>query len=190
MVKKIADEKFNSFFDSTYDDAVAYVAGMTGTFDIVEKVLSKTYARLYRYLRLAKEFDRENMEKFFLKILKDNTSAYIPELQDKPLRNFSKSLPKDPEEVLKEELDITESEFLGLHKNMIIHSYIMSYPADERKIYILYFYCSYTPEKISELLSLDEEYIKSCITLLLTEIKEKFFKAKKPIETTEVKFNL
>ena len=38
MIRKSADEQFENLFEATFDDAVAYVAGTTGTFDIVEKI--------------------------------------------------------------------------------------------------------------------------------------------------------
>ena len=189
MHKKTADEKFNMLYHSTFDDAVAYVTGITGSFDIVEKVLTKTYGKLYCYLRKEKNYDQETAEFKFLGLLKELTSDHIIQTEDS-LRNFSKQSPLPADEIMKQELDITESEFLTSHKNKKIHSYIMSYPKNERKIYILYFYCSYSTDKIASLLNYDQEYIENCISHLLVEIKDKFFKVQKATPTPEVKFDL
>lgn len=190
MIKKVANEQFERIFEATLDDAVAYVAGMTGTFDIVEKVLIKTYAKLYRHLRKSKNLKNEDIEKAFLDILKDNTAKYINPQDNSNFRSFSKEKPLSPELILEEELEISESEFLSTKKNKKIHSYIMSFPEQERKIYILYLYCNYTAEKISYLLNTDVEYINNSIAILLTEIKEKFCKAPKRFNEIKVDFNL
>ena len=190
MIRKSADEQFENLFEATFDDAVAYVAGTTGTFDIVEKILIKTYSKFYGFLRKTKNSDREQIEMTFLNILKNTTSKYISASDSSQFRSYKKESPISPQQILDEDLEITESEFLNMRKNLKIHSYIMSFPENERKIFILYLYCNYSPEKISRLLNVDTVYIDNSISVLLTEIKEKFCNPPKRLSEIKADFNL
>lgn len=174
MKKLLADEKFDDLYKATYDDAVAYVTGMTGTMEYTEKILVKTYSDMYRYFRRIKEYSEQEMQDRFLSCLKNAVSGFIPRKEDAP-ETFKYASGSDPAVILEKDINISEQFFLESRLNRKIHSFVMAHGINERKIFILYFYCNYKVKQISLLLGKDEKYINQCICKMLEEIKERYF---------------
>ena len=173
MRRFYANEYFDELFEATYNEALSYTVATTGTMEYAEDILTKTYSKVYRFLRKNTVPTNEQVNEYFFNTLNSFVSEYETKENNLKTKLAIKSA-DDVKELLENEFSITELEFLNENLNVNIHSYIMDQTLLDRKIFILSFYCNCSIEKISNLLGINEEYINSSIYHLLVSIKEHF----------------
>lgn len=173
MKKKDAVLKFTSLYDATYDDAIAYTLGRTGSVEILTNVLKDTYEKLYKKLLKSKRYNFDEIKSCFFSFLNEAISHHNSNNDS----NNVAVLDVDSDninEILDTELNISEdtAKELLLHKK--IQSYITTRDESERKVFYMFFYCDYSVSQISKLLSLDEIYTKKLLCCILNKIKSNF----------------
>ncbi len=177
MKKSEAIKNFDILYDSTYNDAIAFIAGKTGSLDNVEKILSVTYSEMYRYFLKCNSCSKNEIEITFLKALKESMKNYLPQEKDdfcidSKIRKTQKSVDK----LLETDFDISETDFLESKLNKKIYSFVMNKHITKRKIFILYFYCNYNAKQIANLLETEDDTVTHILFTLLKEIRDSFLK--------------
>ena len=177
MKKTQVMQYFDSMYDSTYDDAIAFIIGMTGELDNIETILTETYLEIYTYLSKAKIVNSDEIQKYFIDTLKAKICKYSSKREDEykvkaKIRRTLNSVQK----MLLTEFEIEQDEFFESRFHKKIHSFISSKPALIRKVFLLYFYCNYDIEKIAALLQIETNEVTHITYTLLKEIRDTFLK--------------
>jgi len=182
MRKSIATAKFNQFYDMTYDDAVAFIAGKTGCIDIVNDILIDTYSAVYNQLLKIKTCNDEQIQNYFFICLKDSINNYWIDRDDTSYfdKNIIDDININSEKILSEILDtdIDLSEQQATEKLLFnkINSYIMQQNDLKRKSFILHFYYGYPTKQVSKLLAVPINAINNSLISTLKEIRSNFLK--------------
>lgn len=179
MRKKAAREVLEALYESTYTDAVAQYCTAFGTLNHIEDAFTKIYLEVYKHLLRLKKSTSEQTKDYFDKVFCEYISANSDDEQNQnPPDENSKFNTTDITKVLSTEFDISEKEFFESMLNKKIYSYVMTKPIFVRKVFLLFFYCGYTIERISVTLNCKHEIVTSSIYTLLTEIQNSFLKNK------------
>lgn len=174
MKKKEAINKFTSLYDATYDDAIAYTIGRTGSVDILSDVLKYTYNRLYQQLLKLKKYNLDEIKSNFFSYLNEAISKF-----DTSEKTHSDTVHTDmqyssPDDFLNIELNISDDKAKELLLHKKIQSYIKTCSDTEKKVFYMFFYCGYEIEQISKLLNLQENQTTNLICTILNYIKSNF----------------
>ena len=178
MRKNEVDKIFEALYESTYDDAVAYIGGSTGNLAIMEDLLFSLYSQMYEFLLNSKIYDENLIKGKYIETLKniiaphltDDTNIEITSKRKRTINSVEKNLET---EFYISETDLFESEIIDE-----IIKFISGEPSFVQKIFILYFYCNYDAKNISELLSAEENDVTHIIYALLKEIRDTYLKNK------------
>lgn len=173
MNKKRATRYFNELYDSTYDDALTYIAGKSGDTDIANDVLFDTYATVYAYLLKQKEVSESDAAEVFYNALNDAIEKHRrrPSEESTPPLIASKD-ELDP--IIDTELDLSEQKATD---DMLIkkaHSFVLQRSGTERKAFILYFYEGYSAKKTAKLLGLTEDEVYGYLVKTVSSIQSNF----------------
>ena len=172
-----AFENLDLLYDSTFDEAVAFIVYETGKTEIAEEILTKTYYSMLEYFLKTNEFEPSDIQVMFLDTLKKNLSGFVQNEScanvPKAHNDISISLLND---LIDTDFEISEKEFKKVKLSKKIYKFISDKPSYIRKIFLLYFHCGYTIKTIAITLKLSEEDVISSLYSLLGEIKEKFLK--------------
>jgi RNA polymerase sigma factor (sigma-70 family) len=177
MKKKEAGEKLEQLYNSTYDDAIAYIAAATGTLDKAEEILTETYFEIYKYFISSKVFNNADMQEYFFKTIRKSIEAHSEFSKETiEVRAKIRRTMNSVEKMLNTELDIEIADFFKANMNKEIYAYIMKSPAPIRRIFLLYFYCGYDAERIATLLQMQVNEVSHLLYTLLKDLRDGFLK--------------
>ena len=76
MRRFYANEYFDELFEATYNEALSYTVATTGTMEYAEDILTKTYSKVYRFLRKNTVPTNEQVNEYFFNTLNSFASEY------------------------------------------------------------------------------------------------------------------
>lgn len=178
MKKKDAEKNFELLYESTYQEAIAYIICATGSLDNAENILSDLYYEMHKYFLKHSLFTQEDVKKHYISKLKETISKYdlAEEAEEYIITAKNRRTINSVDKILGTGLDISDNELFESMLNKKIYSYIMNKPLEVRRIFLLYFYCNYSPNQISELLGCEESDVTHIIYAILKEVRDAFLK--------------
>ena len=156
MKRKQAEKYFDGIYDTTFEDAIAYIAARTGNTGIVTTVLEDAYRSLFYYMLKQKDFDEQEVLKKFAEFLGKSTDEFKA-----PDAECDGYVSTETEIAELENIDIAMSEKQATDDLYVkkAHSYVLQRSSLERRVFILYFYEKRSAEEISKLLSIPVENV-------------------------------
>lgn len=173
MKRSNAVQYFNNLYESTFDDAKAFVVGLTGNTDIVENVLLKTYKSVFEKLLKQKDITSDDIGKFFYNTLKNNALELAGTTQNTAYLPNEKQA-DDLKQILNTEFDLDEQKVNDEFLIKKAHNFLSQKPSIQKKAFVLYFYEGYETGEISKMLAVDEQVINGYIFDVLEDIKNNF----------------
>lgn len=173
MKKNDAVRHFNDFYDTTYNDAMTFIAGKAGDTDIAPDVLTDTYTAVFALMQKQKEYDGAAVADEFYRALNNAIERH----KRRPTEASHGTHASDGvmlSELCGRVLDLNEQ---AAHDDMLIkkaHSYVLQCDSTDRKAFILYFYEGYTAQKIAELLGITEGEVFGHLESTVSGIQHNF----------------
>ena len=170
MKNSDAIKLLDALYDSTYDDALAYIAGKTGNLNSAEAILIDTYTEVYKAIKSTKNINPDKINNLLVDKLKTATRNHQTTNAEELYIDFSTFDEKSIERILSTEFDLDTNKLENTLLLKKVNGYISKLPTFQQKSFVLHFYIGYSINQISHLLGESEEKITSSIGTTLNSI--------------------
>lgn len=174
MKKVELKERFNSFYNKTYSQAMAYCVAKTGDFVNGEDLLADVYYELYKRFMKDKNGEIKEPEKYLYTVLKNRVSKYWKKHSKEQTVTVSVDDDTVFEDLLETEFDLTAETALKRMLLQDILEYVSSQPVPIRRAFAMHFYLGFTLEETAKELRLPITTVRNYIYRLLSEIRDTF----------------
>lgn len=164
---------FNTFYNKTYNGAMAYCMAKTGDFVNSEDLLAEAYYSFYKYASKPKS-GIEEPDKYFFKVLKNKIAKYWEKHRKELLMTEMPEDYESLESLLDVDLDLTAEVALKRMLLQDILEYVSSLPAPMRRAFALHFYLGRTIEETASELNVSVTAARNYIYRTLKLVREEF----------------
>ncbi|MBQ8893039.1 MAG: RNA polymerase sigma factor [Clostridia bacterium] len=174
MKKVELKARFNSFYNTTYPQAMAYCMAKTGDFVNSEDLLADSYYAIYKRFLKDKNDEIQEPEKYLYTVLKNRIAKYWK----KHSKELQVSVSSDDdslfESVLETEFDLTAETAIKQMLVQDILEYVSSQPAPMRRAFAMHFYLGMTIDETAAELKVPVTTARNYIYRMLQRVKDNF----------------